>query len=176
MNQQLQTRQKQQMLEATPCYEGGCACGKVRYRATANPMIVHACHCRLCQRQTGSSNVVNALFEADRITLLSGELTIDLLPTPSGNGQLVWRCNDCKVAVWSAYLINAEGENMLFLRVGTLDEPAMMPPDVHIFTSTRLPWYIIPDDQPAVERFYDVEATWSAESKRRRKALTEKTG
>ena len=47
--------------------EGGCACGAVRYRLTSAPMFVHCCHCRDCQRQTGSAFVLNALIEADRV-------------------------------------------------------------------------------------------------------------
>ena len=50
----------------SPC-EGGCACGHVRYRLASAPMIVHCCHCRDCQRQTGSAFVLNALIETDRV-------------------------------------------------------------------------------------------------------------
>src|SRR5579864_5797801 len=51
---------------------GGCACGAVRYRLASPPMFVHCCHCRDCQRQTGSAFVLNALIETDRIAILSG--------------------------------------------------------------------------------------------------------
>ncbi len=53
-------------------FDGGCACGQVRYRMTSEPMFVHCCHCRDCQRQTGSAFVLNALIEADRVTRLEG--------------------------------------------------------------------------------------------------------
>ena len=46
-------------------YEGGCSCGKVRYRLTAEPMFVHCCHCRQCQRITGSAFVINAIIEKE---------------------------------------------------------------------------------------------------------------
>ena len=52
---------------------GGCACGAVRYRLRTGPMFVHCCHCRDCQRQTGSAFVINALIETDRIERLAGE-------------------------------------------------------------------------------------------------------
>ena len=64
--------------------EGGCACGRVRYRLNAPPMFVHCCHCRDCQRQTGSAFVINALIETDRITILSGEVHPVAVPTDSG--------------------------------------------------------------------------------------------
>ena len=58
-------------------FEGGCFCKAVRYRLTTAPMIVHCCHCRNCQNQTGSAFVINAFIEADRVELLSGETGID---------------------------------------------------------------------------------------------------
>ncbi|MCR8723485.1 GFA family protein [Frigidibacter sp. ROC022] len=156
--------------------EGGCACGAVRYRVTSGPLIVHACHCLLCQRQTGSSNAVNALIEADRVILRSGEIEQVLLDTPSGNGQRIARCRSCKVAVWSNYLINKLDDNLRFLRVGTLDDPGLMPPDVHIFTRSKQPWYVIDPDTLAVARFYDQDTTWSKRSRQRLQALAERVG
>ncbi len=161
--------------DATFC-EGGCACGAVRYRVTSAPMIVHACHCRMCQRQTGSSNAVNALIETDRVLVLSGEIEERLVDTPSGRGQRIARCASCKVALWSNYLINNQGDHQRFLRVGTLDDPSLMPPDVHIHTATKLPWYVIAEGTQAVEVFYDQKTTWSQESLQRLKALCEKSG
>lgn len=156
--------------------EGGCTCGAVRYRVTSEPMIVHACHCHNCQKQTGGSNVINALIEADRVNLLSGEIEEQLVDTPSGRGQRIARCASCKVALWSNYLINNQGEHQRFLRVGTLDDPSLMPPDVHIYTASKVPWYVLPDEVPAVELFYDQKTTWSQESRQRLKALCERTG
>jgi len=159
----------------TTC-EGGCACGAVRYEVTSAPLIVHACHCSLCQRQTGSSNAVNALIEADRVTVKSGDIEENLLDTPSGRGQRVARCASCKIALWSNYLRSELGEYLRFLRVGTLDDPSLMPPDVHIFTSTMQPWYIIGDDTPAFQEFYHRETTWSQDSLHRLQVLSEQTG
>ncbi len=162
--------------EETVFCEGGCACGAVRYRVTSAPMIVHACHCRLCQKQTGSSNAVNALIEADRVIVRSGKIEEILLDTPSGRGQRIARCMDCKVALWSNYLITNQGDHLRFLRVGTLDDPSIMPPDVHIYTSTRQPWYVIPRNTRAVEKIYDRKSTWSEGSSQRLRTLCEKTG
>jgi hypothetical protein len=156
--------------------EGGCACGAVRYYVTSRPLIVHACHCRLCQRQTGSTNAVNALIEADRMVVLSGDIEQTLLQTPSGRGQRIARCTSCKVALWSNYLITNQGDHMRFLRVGTLDDPALMPPDVHIHTDTKLPWYVTEDDTLSVEVFYDQKTTWSEDSLSRLRKLCEKSG
>ncbi|SFB16254.1 Uncharacterized conserved protein [Poseidonocella pacifica] len=156
--------------------EGGCACGAVRYRVRSAPMIVHACHCRLCQKQTGSSNAVNALIEADRIVVLAGTIEETLLETPSGRGQRIARCTSCKVALWSNYLITNQGDHLRFLRVGTLDDPSIMPPDVHIFIESQQPWYMRAPGVAAAEGIYRHKTTWSKDSLNRLKQLTRKTG
>src|SRR5580704_4060589 len=110
--------------------EGGCACGAVRYRLGSAPMFVHCCHCRDCQRQTGSAFVLNALIEADRVELLSGETAAFVMPTESGRPHTVFRCPGCGTAVWSEY---GGVKALRFVRVGTLDDPQALPPDVHIY-------------------------------------------
>src|SRR5262245_28840405 len=81
--------------------EGGCTCGQIRYRLAGNPLIVHACHCRWCQRETGTAHALNALYEADRVTHIAGEPELIVTPSASGKGQTIARCPTCKVAVWS---------------------------------------------------------------------------
>ena len=156
--------------------EGGCTCGHVRYRVTSPPMIVHGCHCRLCQKQTGSAFAINALIEADRIRIIQGEVEEVKVDTPSGNGQTIARCPKCRIALWSSYFMRGLKERIRFLRVGTLDNPDLMPPDVHIFTSTKQPWVKLPKEARRVDIFYEYEKTWSQESLMRRAALFEKAG
>ena len=81
--------------------EGGCACGATRYRMASAPMFVHCCHCRWCQRETGSAFALNAIIEADRLTLLQGAPDIVDAPSESGKGQKIARCPHCRVALWS---------------------------------------------------------------------------
>ncbi|MEP0323915.1 GFA family protein [Bauldia litoralis] len=145
--------------------EGGCTCGALRYRLAGAPMFVHCCHCRKCQCQTGSAFVLNALIETDRIALLSGEATATRVPTGSGRSQEIYRCVSCKTAVWSDY---GPRPNLRFVRVGTLDDPAALQPDVHIFIRSKLPWVILPEGVPRFEAFYDTRALWPAESYERR--------
>ena len=148
--------------------EGGCSCGAVRYRLTSAPMIVHCCHCLDCQRQTGSGFVINALIETDRIERLSGEPEPVSMPTDSGRPHHIYRCPKCQTAVWSDY---GGRPALRFVRVGTLDDPSALSPDVHIFTRTKLPWLRLPDDIPAVEVYYDMQKLWPAESLARREAI-----
>ena len=152
----------------TPSFEGGCTCGHVRYRMTGAPLFVHCCHCRWCQRETGSAFALNALIEAARVELLAG--AVDLVDTPScsGRGQAIARCPQCRLALWSHYGGRAQ---LSFVRVGTLDAPDRFPPDIHIFTSTKQPWVTLGDGVPAVPEYYSSAEHWPPESLARRRAL-----
>src|ERR1700741_2434802 len=106
-------------------FSASCSCGAVKFRLLSAPMFVHCCHCRDCQRQTGSAFVLNALIEADRVELLSGEAKPCAMPTDSGRPHSIFRCPDCATAVWSNY---GGLTKLRFLRVGTLDDPTALPP------------------------------------------------
>jgi hypothetical protein len=146
--------------------EGGCACGEVRYRLASAPMFVHCCHCTSCQTETGSAFAVNALIESGRVETLKGAPEPLMTPSESGRGQNVWRCPRCRVALWSNY--GGAADRIRFVRVGTLDDPGALPPDVHIFTRSKLPWVRLPEGVPAVEIYYDREQLWPADSLARR--------
>ena len=148
--------------------EGGCACGAVRYRLKSGPMFVNCCHCQDCQRQLGSAFVINAVIETDRIEVLSGEMAVTTMPTDSGRPHDVYRCTACGTTIWSDY---GRRKVMSFLRATTLDDRGALPPDVHIFTRSKLPWVELPPDVPAVEVYYDMDKLWPAESLARRDAL-----
>jgi hypothetical protein len=149
--------------------EGGCACGEVRYRLTSAPMFVHCCHCTSCQTETGSAFVINALIESDRVETIQGAAEPVMTPSESGRGQQIWRCPRCHVALWSNY--GGATDVLRFVRVGTLDTPAALPPDIHIYTRSKLPWVTLPQGVPAVDAYYDSAQLWPAESLARRKAL-----
>ncbi len=152
--------------------EGGCACGAVRYRLASEPLFTHCCHCLNCQRQTGGAFVVNLLIEADRVELLRGEPAPVDVPRDDGSAQTVFRCPDCQVAVYSRY----GHPGISFVRGGTLDEPARFPPNVHIFTRSKVAWVALPDETPAVEVYYDMQELWPAASLERFAALTSAGG
>jgi len=149
--------------------EGGCTCRALRYRMVDRPLFVHCCHCRWCQRETGASFALNAMIEADRVVLLSGEPVTVNTPSNSGKGQKIVRCPKCFIAVWSNYA--GAGEKIRFVRVGTLDEPDRLPPDIHIFTASKQPSIELPANKPAVAEYYDRNQYWPAESLARRRVL-----
>jgi hypothetical protein len=149
------------MTDSTPdssSTAGGCPCRFVRYRLMGPPLIVHCCHCRWCQRETGAAFALNAMIEADRVEILGGEIDVVMTPTLSGRGQKISRCPKCRVAIWSNY--SGAGDAVRFVRVGTLDEPDRLPPDLHIFTASKQPWVVLPAGKPAFAAYYKASEHW----------------
>jgi len=146
----------------TSSFAGGCTCKHVRYRLTMRPMIVHCCHCTWCQRETGTAFAVNAVIEAGAVHLTDGDVEVIDTPSQSGNGQKIARCPKCRISVWSNY--HQSGPGIRFIRVGTLDQPSAFPPDIHIYTSSKQPWVVIPDGAPSMPEFYDPRKVWSADT------------
>jgi hypothetical protein len=152
-----------------PPLEGGCDCRSVRYRLSSAPLFVHCCHCRWCQRESGASFALNALIEADRVLLSAGAPEIVDTPSASGLGQRIARCPKCRIALWSHYA--GAGPLIAFVRVGTLDDPDRLPPDIHIFTASKQPWVNLPPHTPAVPEYYERERYWPPASQARWQAL-----
>jgi hypothetical protein len=150
-------------------FPGGCTCRHVRYRMTSTPLFVHCCHCRWCQRDTGTAFALNAMIEADRVQLLEGEVSVVHTPTQSGKGQKISRCPKCLIAVWSTYA--GGGDSVRFVRVGTLDQPDRFAPDIHIFTASKQPWVTLSPEIPAVPEYYKSAEQWPKASLERRAAL-----
>lgn len=147
---------------------GRCTCGSVRYVILIKPMFVHCCHCSWCQRESGAAFAINALVESNQVKHLSGEIEKIATPTNSGMGQDIFRCDSCKVAVWSNY--SAAGDTVKFVRTGTLDNPNECPPDIHIFTSTKQNWLSIDGETPVVPEYYQRSKYWSEGSIKRYKS------
>ncbi|MBV8977381.1 MAG: GFA family protein [Alphaproteobacteria bacterium] len=147
---------------------GRCACGAVRYRLTREPIFVHCCHCLDCQRQTGSAFVLNALIESSHVETLCGNPVAVPMPTDSGRPHDVYRCTECQTAMWSDY---GRRKLLFFVRVGTLETPSALKPNVHIFTRSKQPWVGLPPDVPQFEVYYDMQALWPAQSLERRRQI-----
>ncbi|OWU84237.1 aldehyde-activating protein [Oceanicola sp. 22II-s10i] len=151
---------------------GRCTCGAVRYRMADRPLHVHCCHCTWCQRESGSAFAVNALIEMSCLEV-EGRTEAVVTPTSSRRGQIVHRCPTCQVALWSHY---GMGPAIAFVRVGTLETPAACPPDVHIYTESKLPWVTLPEGVPALEGFYKLKDQWADWAYARFKAAREAAG
>jgi hypothetical protein len=142
---------------------GRCACGSIRYELLAHPMFVHCCHCDDCQRLTGSAFVLNAIIETQAINLLRGEPVA--VPVPRENGAHdIYRCPKCQTAVWSDY---GRRSNLRFVRVGTLDKPGALKPDVHIHTRYKAKWLKLPKGIPVFRDYYQTSKLWPKASFKR---------
>jgi len=139
-------------------HEGGCECGEVRYRMSA-PIFVNCCHCRMCQRLSGSAFAINAMIEADRVELVQGEVdTIDGVAS----------CPRCRVRLWAYH--GRFGEALRFVHVGTLDRSEELLPDAHFFTRSKHVWVTLPNDVPSFEVLPEDGALLLSEGARQRMA------
>ena len=128
-------------------HDGRCECGGVRYRLLGEPVTVNCCHCRDCQRITGSAFAINAMIEAERIELLAGEPVVESLHREGSGPTQAWRCGTCETLLWADHPI--VGEPMRFVRAGTLEQAERLPPSAHYFVRSKHPWVTIPDGVPA---------------------------
>jgi hypothetical protein len=102
------------------------------------------------------------MYESERVSLLSGEPELIDTPSASGKGQQIARCPQCRLALWSHYA--GAGPAIRFVRVGTLDRPDFLSPDIHIFTASKQPWVVIPPDVPSVAEYYVRKKYWPRDS------------
>ena len=136
------------MTQTTSQPEGGCSCRQLRYRLQYRP-----------ERDDR---------DPDRVELLVGAADVVDTPSASGKGQKISRCPSCRVAVWSNYA--GAGDSVRFVRVGTLDDPAPFPLDIHIFTASKQAWVVL-GEVPAMAQPYRAVEYWPRESLERKTAL-----
>jgi hypothetical protein len=146
--------------------EGGCACGTIRYKLRNTPLIVHACHCRDCQRLSGTGFATTIWIESKFVEPGPTAPASFRLKGGSGQPHDVFCCERCGTTVWSRY---HPVPWALFVRVGTLDSPDAVEPDVHIFTRSKLPWLELPAGAPIFDTFYKLDEVWPADSLERRR-------
>ena len=143
-------------------FDGGCACGELRYRIHREPMFVHCCHCTRCQRETGGPFAHHAMVEFTEMSTLQGDPEFVQVPTDSGGRHWVVRCRTCRTACWNEH--GSRSAITRYVRVGTLDDPNQMPPRAHIFVRSKQKWLVLPPDIPAFDDYYDASTTWPRES------------
>lgn len=147
---------------------GGCICGEVRYTIGQAPLFAHACHCKDCQRYSGSAFVV-LLGVAKADFELEGELTTVTNPTPSGAGYDANLCQKCATVIWQKY--HFVDLPVIAVRGGSLDEPSLAPPTYHIFTDSKQPWLELPQGDKSFPGWLDPNEAWSAETLQRMEEL-----
>ena len=121
--------------------EGGCLCGAVRYRVTAEPVGSAYCHCRMCQRRSGAPAVATVEVPTGGLALVQGE------PAAYRSSPAAERlfCRDCGTELYFTLL---DDPPSLSLNLGTLDEPEAVRPTRHIWTSSQVSWFDVADGLP----------------------------
>ncbi len=133
-------------------YEGGCHCGAVRYTCTREPELTFYCHCKDCQKTTGSPFSVELMI-ADEGLAIDGPLESYVVQGDSGKPVTRWNCARCGSGL---YLECAADPGYVFLKAGSLDEAGWVRPEMHIYTSAKQPWTNIGDSLPRFERAPDL--------------------
>jgi hypothetical protein len=151
---------------------GRCACGAVTYEVVGTPLFTHACHCRDCQRTTGSAFIVHSILVEDDLKL-EGETRMVSLPTGSGAGSEIHACTTCADYIWVRYLYHQVP--VVALRTGTLDDPSAYPPEAHIFVGSKQPWLTLGDGKPQFQEAFARENGWPAASVARYDVLPKKS-
>ena len=155
--------------------EGRCACGALAYGLAERPLYVHACHCTRCQRETGGPFAHHLMVETANLQLLQGQPLFTRVPTDSGRRHWVARCAQCHMAVWNAH--GSRTPVIVYLRVGTLDDPRPWPPMAHIYVRSRQPWVALDPTVPQFSGSYDARRTWpDASLARYEQAKARRTG
>ena len=129
--------------------EGGCNCGAVRYRLSADPIAVAVCHCTNCRRQSGSAFSVNVVVRADAMEMAGALTTYEDRDTESGAPVLRQFCATCGSPIQS---LSAASPKIAIVKAGTADDPGRFTPAIHVWTSTALPWVEIPANLPQFPR------------------------
>ena len=127
--------------------EGGCLCGSVRYVLTAPPNYVYFCHCRDCQRESGSPFVTD--MNVDRASLrISGPLTRYTRTGDSGRSVHRNFCTSCGTTLLTEFDVDPEH---VAIKACSLDDPSGLEPDRHLFTVRKQPWLELHDERKRYE-------------------------
>ena len=126
---------------ADPVREGGCHCGKLRYRITGEPVGVTVCHCADCQRQSGSAFSMSMIVSKDAFEWLAGEPACFAMKADSGADKDCLFCASCGVRI-----LNRLGRmpDTVNVKPGTLDDTSWLAPKLHVWTRNKQPWVEVP--------------------------------
>jgi hypothetical protein len=143
-------------------YDGGCLCGAVRYSVSGKPAVASACHCRYCQRRTGSAFATLAYFDEAKVKVVKGELAeYEHRSDESGRWLRTQFCPRCGTTVTIAVEVRP---GMKGIALGTLDDPDALHIERHIWLRSKRPWVVVPADVATFPRG-SVGATPGGEAK-----------
>lgn len=124
---------------------GGCQCGAVHYDCTAKPVIAVQCHCRQCQKASGTGSVPLLAVPKDALTI-TGAVTYYDSKADSGNDVQRGFCPTCGGRLFG---LTSGAPDLMAIAVGSLDDASWFKPAITVFTATAHPWSPIDDQIPA---------------------------
>ena len=130
----------------TTTRDGGCQCGRIRYRVEGEPLSLAVCHCRECQKQTGSAFGMSLAIRREAFRLTSGELATFSVVCDSGRVKRCTFCGHCGTRIH-----HSTSDAAVSLKAGTLDDTSWLHPRAHYWTKRKQPWVVIPDGSVCVE-------------------------
>ena len=128
-------------------HSGGCLCGAVRYEVEGRPLVVAHCHCKDCQRGSGTGHSTGAMFPADKMRLM-GQVTEFKVKSDNGNEVTRVFCPACGSPILGR---NSGMEGYLTIALGTVDDSSGFEPQVVVFARNRKPWDIMDESLPTFE-------------------------
>ena len=134
---------------------GGCLCGAIRYELSEPPVEAVICHCRTCQKSTGSAFEVGAMFFQSAFRLTRGEPKLYRSSSIMDKGF----CSNCCTLLFDKYLVRVPGfdPDTVYVQVGTLDHPEAVSIEFHYGVESQLPWVHFDDDLPRMRCDEDPE-------------------
>ncbi|KAJ4993172.1 glutathione-dependent formaldehyde-activating [Stagonosporopsis vannaccii] len=152
-----------------PAITGGCHCAAVRYRILTAPLFCSACHCIDCQKDSGSAFSLHAAIETYNIKVISEAKPslVTLTPDPAKPKEVSRHalCPRCGTILWGNdgqwdYAVSN-------VRIGTLDFPGIMEPDIHLFVGSKLGWIDLPKNAKTSQRGFEYKKAWPKTSLKR---------
>ena len=129
------------MAEETTPITGGCLCGAIRYKLSEPPSSCGTCHCRNCQKQSGSAFGVAACFPLSALRLVKGK------PKRYQSSSIMERlfCPDCGSPIYFRYIVQlgdseVDKPDKIWVHLGLLDEPEVMPIEFHYGIESQFSW------------------------------------
>ncbi|MGC4096420.1 MAG: GFA family protein [Nitrospira sp.] len=129
---------------------GGCACGAIRYKTTAEPILMLHCHCRDCQRASGGPFSAFVLVPTEAFTLVQGSLRFHASPSEAGGQTHRGFCLECGSPV---QVMTDSQPGIVAIRAASLDDPSWFNPQMNVWASDAHPWDHINPALPKFEKY-----------------------
>jgi len=117
---------------------GGCACGRIRYTCSEKPLVHLICHCRDCQRASGSASAAVLIIPSDRVSFSGSEPKYYEVKAESGRTMRRGFCSECGSPV---SIRRPETPHIEFLHASSLDDPSQFSPTCEVWVSRAFPWH-----------------------------------